>query len=140
MGDTIKSIASKGQTANVVKNKEVTKEKGIEGWKPDTRHSIAERGETADNLKNEKATKANDPDTVKSIAGKGAKADNLKNTKKVKAEGPDTVKNMDGKAIKNSRGATPNPAGEEAGSYMPDGTPIDGTELTKPAPKHLRRR
>merc|ERR1711988_1948952 len=40
----------------------------------------------------------------------------------------------DGKAIKNSRGATPNPAGEEAGSYMPDGTPIDGTEVSKPAP------
>merc|ERR1711998_808637 len=40
----------------------------------------------------------------------------------------------DGKAVKNSRGATPNPAGEETGSYMPDGTPIDGTELSKPAP------
>merc|ERR1712022_104084 len=113
---------------------------GIEGWKPDTRHSIAEKGEAADNLKNESTTKALGPDTVKSVAGKGSKADNLKNTKKVKAEGPDTVRNMDGKAIKNSRGSNPNPAGEESGSYMPDGTPIDGTELSKPAPTYLRRR
>merc|ERR1711918_127982 len=115
-------------------------EKGVEGWKPDTRHSIAAKGEAADNLKNEKATKALDPDTVKSVAGKGSKADNLKNTKKTKAEGPGTVKNMDGKAVKNSRGATPNPAGEETGSYMPDGTPIGGTEQGKSAPTYLRRR
>ena len=88
---------AKGATADDIKNKETVKEKGIEGWKPDTRHSIAAKGEEASNLKNERATKAKNPDTVKSVATKGNAADNLKNERTTKALGPDTVESIEAK-------------------------------------------
>lgn len=109
--------------------------------------SFVEQNSKKDNVKNEKATeqqsdggekakKANhigddaikgnfdgDDDTAVSFMKKGDMA------KKGKKDNTNGDMAANGETKDESRGEDPAPAGTDGGDYMPDGTPIDGTEM-----------